>query len=157
MGALIEQVYVRLPEGFSLPEELALLLGWIEENGWVYGGVQPVDLHGTPYPAEARVGSRAEFAVASPDKTASHVSAWLGTVEPALVGRLCPFMRTGAEGSYAALWLDDNGDQQIVHLGSGSGSMLACVLGTPLDFLRLLAVGYDELCWNEAWASPPSS
>jgi len=57
---------------------------------------------------------------------------------------------TGGDGSVAAFWLDDDGNQKIVHIGSGSGSMLACVLAEdPVDFLRLIAIGYDEICWND--------
>jgi hypothetical protein len=45
---------------------------------------------------------------------------------------------------------------RIVHLGSGSGSLLTCVLAdNGLDFLRLLAIGYEEICWNEEFAAPP--
>jgi hypothetical protein len=44
---------------------------------------------------------------------------------------------------------------RIVHLGSGSGSVLTCVLAdNGLDFLRLLAIGYEEICWNEELATP---
>jgi hypothetical protein len=43
-----------------------------------------------------------------------------------------------------------------VHLGSGSGSLLTCVLAdNGLDFLRLLAIGYQEICWNAEFAAPP--
>lgn len=35
-------------------------------------------------------------------------------------------------------------------MGSGSGSLLSCVLAdNAVDFLRLLAIGYDEICWDE--------
>ncbi|RYP86888.1 hypothetical protein EKO23_07915 [Nocardioides guangzhouensis] len=41
-------------------------------------------------------------------------------------------------------------------MGSGSGSLLTCVLGDDaVDFLRLIAIGYDEICWNEDWREPP--
>jgi hypothetical protein len=56
----------------------------------------------------------------------------------------------------AALWLDPDRVTRIVHLGSGSGSLLTCVLAdNGLDFLRLLAIGYEEICWNEEFAAPP--
>jgi len=56
----------------------------------------------------------------------------------------------------AALWLDPDRVTRIVHLGSGSGSLLACVLAdTGLNFLRLLAIGYPEICWNGEFADPP--
>ena len=44
-----------------------------------------------------------------------------------------------------------------MHLGSGSGSVLTCVLAhNAVDFIRLLAIGYDEICWDEAFAYPPN-
>ena len=53
----------------------------------------------------------------------------------------------------AAFWLDDAGKQRIVHLGSGSGSTLVCILAEEaIDFLRLLAIGYDEICWSEVFS-----
>jgi hypothetical protein len=57
-----------------------------------------------------------------------------------------------------AFWLDDSGIQHIVHLGSGSGSILTCVLATDaVDFLRLLAIGYDEICWDDDFDKPPNA
>ena len=56
-----------------------------------------------------------------------------------------------------AFWLDDDGRQRIVHMGSGSGSTLVCVLADdPVDFLRLLAIGYDEICWG-GFEEPPEA
>ena len=57
-----------------------------------------------------------------------------------------------------ALWLGEDGKQRIVHMGSGSGSTLVCVLAEDaVDFLRLLAIGYDEICWNENFERPPNA
>lgn len=67
------------------------------------------------------------------------------------------FCKTGADGSKAAFWIDEQGNQRIVHLGSGSGSVLTCVLAEdPVDFLRLIAIGYGEICWNDQYAAPPN-
>ena len=42
-------------------------------------------------------------------------------------------------------------------MGSGSGSCLSCVLAdNAVDFLRLLAIGYDEICWDENFHLPPN-
>ena len=72
--------------------------------------------------------------------------------------RLLVFARSGADGSECALWLDDEGRTQIVHIGSGSGSMMTCILvKNALDFLCLLAIGYDEICWDEDYPLPPNS
>lgn len=52
-----------------------------------------------------------------------------------------------------AVWRDDDGRSQIVHLGSGSGStMLGIYTATAVDFLRLLAVGYRELAFPDDFA-----
>lgn len=82
---------------------------------------------------------------------------WFGPRRNA-VPTLWPFCRTGADGSIAALWSAPDGQTHVVHLGSGSGSMLTCVLGErPVDFLRLIAIGYDEICWNQDWNAAPAS
>lgn len=70
--------------------------------------------------------------------------------------RLAPFCRTGGDGSVAALWRDDSNETHIVHLGSGSGSVMVGVLASnTIDFLRLLAIGYQELCWPEELTHKP--
>jgi hypothetical protein len=79
-----------------------------------------------------------------------HAAAWVGIDTAEVRERLVPFCKTGGDGSYAALWVDEAGVTQIVHLGSGSGStMTGVMVDDPVDFLRLLAIGYDELCWPE--------
>lgn len=51
----------------------------------------------------------------------------------------------------AIAWLEDQG---CVHLGSGS--LMRCVLtDTIQDLLRLLLIGYDELCWPEQCERTP--
>ncbi|HEY1050747.1 MAG TPA: hypothetical protein VGE39_13350 [Prosthecobacter sp.] len=83
---------------------------------------------------------------------------WFGNERPEMLSRICVFCRTGGEGSMAAFWLDPEGGRKIVHLGSGSGSTLVCVLAEDaVDFLRLLAIGYDEICWPEAFDNPPNT
>src|SRR6185436_7534340 len=70
---------------------------------------------------------------------------------------LCVFAQSGAEGSECALWLSNSGQLKVVHMGSGSGSILSCVLAENFtDFLRLLAIGYDEICWDENFPLPPN-
>ena len=35
---------------------------------------------------------------------------------------------------------------------------MTCILvKNALDFLRLLAIGYDEICWDEYYSLPPNS
>ena len=57
-----------------------------------------------------------------------------------------------------ALWLNDAGETKIVHMGSGSGSTMTCVLAhNGLHFLWLIAIGYDEICWDENFGMSPNS
>ncbi|MEM8528314.1 MAG: hypothetical protein AAGG68_26970 [Bacteroidota bacterium] len=48
------------------------------------------------------------------------------------------------DGSLYSIWLDDDHNQKIVHLGSEGGE-LYILSNTFVDFLRLLAIGYDEI------------
>jgi hypothetical protein len=88
----------------------------------------------------------------------SDLKYWFGLESPHDLNRLCVFAKTGGDGSRAAFWINPQGKQRIVHLGSGSGSIMICVLADDaVDFLRLLAIGYDEICWNEGFSEPPNS
>ncbi|MEL6544407.1 MAG: hypothetical protein AAFQ82_07260, partial [Myxococcota bacterium] len=60
------------------------------------------------------------------------------------------FARTGGDGSHAGVWLDENGQQRFVHVGSGSGSIWGGVItDSAIDFLRFLAIGYPEPAFDE--------
>jgi len=137
-----------------LPAEFEDLLDWMDAQGFITEN-EEYGLHGQltaewwpPY------GTAVVFHVETPEEAG--LEYWTGWDVPD--GVLVPFARTGGDGSRAAFWLDPDGRQRIVHLGSGSGSTLCCELvRTPLDLLRLLAIGYDEICWLDAdsAAAPP--
>lgn len=152
---------VVLPAGMHLPDAFIKLFDWMDVRGFVrqYGK----DRVGTLFDQggfirrwtghDRRLGTFVEFEALG----TWFFDSWMGNRDPAILSRICVFAKTGAEGSHAAFWLDDNGNQKIVHLGSGSGSTLACVLAEdPVDFLRLLAIGYDEICWPEEFSKPPN-
>lgn len=88
---------------------------------------------------------------------AADTARWTASEDPEVNERLCIFLRTGGDGSWAGLWLDDQGHQRIVHLGSGSGSVMLCVLNENVeDLIRMLAIGYNEHCWPEEFTQTPS-
>ena len=162
MATLHEQIEQTLLPGMSIPEPLALLFAWIEENGFFVernnfrvDHLYPMkQLREEWSETERQGGTIIEFA----GEGNVSMKYWFGHERPEVLNRLCVFARTGAEGSMAAFWLDDRGQQKIVHMGSGSGSTLVCVLADdPVDFLRLLAIGYDEICWISATSGPPNS
>lgn len=157
---LLRQIEKALVPGMHVPEPLRLLFNWIEEHGFVQdrAGTRVGGLHAlnqNNQDENERIGGTdIEFLVESN----SFLRAWFGHNRREVMDRLCVFARTGAEGSMAAFWLDENGNQKIVHLGTGSGSALVCVLTeNAVDFLRLLAIGYEEICWSEDFDEPPST
>ena len=154
MGEFLERTLSRVPSGFNFGEPLIGLFSWVEDQGFVSEGVNG-DLYGD-LNGGGRFGTGVELRGFPPDETDEYVTAWFGAGAATAAVRLWPFAQTGDEGSMAALWLDDVGVTRVVHLGSGSGSMLTCVLAEDqVDFLRLLAIGYVEICWNQEFASPP--
>ena len=137
----------RLPPKLRLPDEFHALFDWIEANGFFLASeAYPGDQLGLLGPENDVHSGRLTiilFRVATPEQARRHGQAWFGPVVPNIEDRLVPFARTGSDGSHVAFWLDDEGRQRVVHLGSEG---LACCLGqTPLDFLRLFAIGYEEI------------
>jgi hypothetical protein len=161
-SVLGKQIEPTLCSGMHLPESLELLFQWIEAKGYFID--TPNGRLGFLFPEKKMKagwtdagrpgGTNIEFAA----EGNVNLRYWFRTEDPDIMGRLCVFAKTGAEGSMAAFWLADDGSQKIVHLGSGSGSTTICVLADePVDFLRLLAIGYDEICWGDEYAAPPNA
>ena len=159
---LIAQLEKVLPTGMKIPNEIKLLYQWIEDNkfyvdnsGGRIGFLYPEkELRDSWTETEREGGTIVEFAAGGTE----NLKYWFGGREnDELKERLCVFAQTGAEGSECAFWLTDKKELKIVHMGSGSGSCLACVLAeNAVDFLRLLAIGYDEICWDEEFPYPPN-
>ncbi|MGU3538011.1 hypothetical protein [Methylobacterium sp. A54F] len=147
----------RLPPTLPLPDAFRATFDWIERNDFfMASGAFPGDrlgLLGTDAEVQAGGVTAILFRVATPEQARAYAEAWFGAE---VDGRIVPFARTGGDGSHAAFWIDDDGALQIVHLGSEG---LVCLLGrTPLDFLRLVAVGYEEISGDclDGPAEPPA-
>jgi len=143
MNHFYDRLLACFPADLQPPEPLLRYFRWCEEqglernyNGHIYGLTDPSQTCSHIY------------------LTTTYADWWMD--DPATAGRVVPFCRTGGDGSYAALWRDDEGEARIVHMGSGSGSVTVGLLGqTPVDFLRLLAIGYEELCWPDQHTLTP--
>jgi hypothetical protein len=162
MGTLFNQIHRTLLPGMSIPEPLRLLFDWIEQRKTYVD--RDAGRIGFLFPEEAMKkgwtdsGRPGGTDVSFMPEGNVNMKYWFRHERPEMLNRLCVFCQTGGDGSMAAFWLDPDGGQKIVHLGSGSGSTLVCVLADDaVDFLRLLAIGYDEICWSEAFDSPPNS
>ena len=163
---LLQQLENALPEGMQIPEELRKLYQWIEDNGYYsenegirYGYLYPQDKLRESWKEEEREGGTdIAFSVLKNIDREEVLENCYKKHKDEVRRRLLVFAQSGADGSECALWLDDEGHTQIVHIGSGSGSMMTCILvKNALDFLRLLAIGYDEICWYEDYPFPPNS
>ena len=163
MSRLGEQIQKTLLPRMHLPGELEQLFTWIEANG-LYVDRPTGERDGFLFPeqelrdgwtdTERPGGTIIQF---HPEGNAL-LKYWFGHERPEVLNRVCVFARAGADGSMAAFWLDPSGVQKIVHMGSGSGSTLVCVLAeNAIDFLRLLAIGYDEICWPDVFVDPPNA
>ena len=160
---LITQLEKVLPAGMTIPKELHLLYEWIEnnnlyvdnKNGYRIGFLYPEKkLKESWTDTEREGGTEIEFAAGGTE----NLKYWFGGEDNEEINaRLCVFAQSGAEGSQSALWLNNQNELKVVHLGSGSGSMLSCVLAdNMIDFIRHLAIGYDEICWDDNFPYPPN-
>ena len=163
---LLQQLEKALPEGMQIPEELRQLYQWIENNGYYsenegirYGYLYPQDKLRESWKEEEREGGTdIAFSVLKNIDREEVLENYYKKHKDEVRRRLLVFAQSGADGSECALWLDDEGHTQIVHIGSGSGSIMTCILvKNALDFLRLLAIGYDEICWDEDYPLSPNS
>jgi hypothetical protein len=144
MANALNEMLAAFPPLIKVPEELVAYFQWLDEqdlyrnfdgDGFRYALIDP---------------SQEQSCVGIQPPDPDYAKAWTQSDDPEVYERLAAFCRTGGDGSYAALWLDDGGQVQIVHLGSGSGSvMMGVMVNNAVDFLRLLAIGYDELCWPQ--------
>jgi hypothetical protein len=164
-----------LPEAMVLPDAFAKLFDWMSTQGLVeetshglMGFLSPSHLWSAGKNDESAADPEAVEAEEPPYRQAGGTEIvfvadptfskyWFSKKadRKAVDARLVSIARSGGEGSVVGLWLDDQGDQHVVHMGSGSGSAMVCILTSqPSEFLRLLAVGYDEICWGGFHKSP---
>jgi hypothetical protein len=116
------------PAGIELPSAFRALCDWVAKNGYPISGYFELREHD--------------------DET---IRCWFGC--DAAVGDLAQF-GAGADGSLYCLWRCPDGRTPIVHMGS-EGDNNFVLAATPVDFLRLLAVGYDEIGFADFDAPPP--
>lgn len=160
MSVLNDQISATLPPQLYVPQPIQLLFDWIEENGFLcelWNGSMGGRLADSYDFNEAETEKFGGTGIYFEAQGNYHLRHWLGNDDPDILNRLYVFAQTGGDGSMAAFWRDDSGQQKIVHLGSGSGSTMVCVLADdPVDFLRLIAIGYEEICWPDVLFDEPN-
>ncbi|MEJ5976782.1 hypothetical protein WG901_09065 [Novosphingobium sp. PS1R-30] len=156
---LAQEIGATLSPDMVLPEPLLQLFDWIEGHGF-YEGTKSGrvgylyphrELYRTWTDGERPGGTFITFGAQDSDD----LKYCFNSLNPEIVARLCVFSNTNGDGSRIGFWLDDEGAQKIVLLGSGSGCATVCVLADdPVDFLRLVAIGYDALDGGDFAALP---
>ena len=122
-----ESLAESFPPGIALPTELQSLCSWVKQCGYPISGYFELREHD--------------------DET---IRCWFGS--DAAVGQLAQF-GAGADGSLYCLWRCPDGSVPIVHMGS-EGQYNFVLASSPVDFLRLLAIGYDEIGFADLDAPP---
>ncbi len=134
-----QKIQKGIPNTISIPKELELLCNWLDTHNYPISGY---------FELRADDGETMRY--------------WLGVEN--LSNRFGIF-GAGSDGSLYAFWINDEGQQKIVHLGS-EGGQLYILADNFIDFLRLLAIGYDEIGfadleqtisdWNTSQGFPPN-
>jgi len=124
-----DKLAASLPQAIPIPAELRRLCDWLEEHGYPVSGGFEIREHD--------------------DET---IRCWFGTDKA--VGSLGQF-GAGPDGSLYCVWRDPNGKSPIVHMGS-EGQNNFVLASNAIDFLRLLAIGYDEIGFDDL-SNPPST
>lgn len=113
-----QEIKKGIPSRISIPAALEQLCDWTAVNGYPISGY---------FELRADDGATMQY--------------WLGFKD---VSDRFGIFGAGGDGSLYAFWLDDDDKQKIVHLGS-EGESLYILAENFIDFLRLLAIGYDEI------------
>lgn len=140
-GTFSEKLTELLHPGMTLAPELVQTFDWLEEQGWmqVRKGGQPEDHWLSIYPAHERDLPSASHVVFG-GTTLPFTHHW-STPDSDIDARIAEIATTSGDGGRAALWLDENGKQQFVHLGHDNMGLLT---DDPLVFLQFLGIGYPE-------------
>ncbi|MGV3345178.1 hypothetical protein ACGVWS_05310 [Enterobacteriaceae bacterium LUAb1] len=151
----LKKEFKKLANGIKIPEEIEQLYQWIDENGLVESNdgliETPQGMIGDPAVYHyGRISSDYEI---NPDITfttsgQNGIHYWfdLTDITEEISSRLVSFAESGFDGSQLAFWVDDSHSLRVVHMGSGSGSMLCCVVANNArEFLSLLSIGYGQL------------
>lgn len=122
-----DTIAAAFPSTIPFPSEIRSLCDWTSANGYPISGYFELRDHD--------------------DET---LRCWFGTERA--IGDLAQF-GAGADGSLYCVWRAHDGSFPVVHLGS-EGDAIYVFAPTAKEFLRLLAIGYDEIGFADLTAPP---
>lgn len=123
----VEEIRNGIPDAIPFPDELAALVGWLNENSYPISGY---------------------FELCADD--GNTMSYWFGFRD--VESRLGQF-GAGPDGSLYCIWDDGHGSYPIVHMGSEGQENKVLALDF-VGFLRLLAIGYGEIGFEDMSLPP---
>lgn len=135
-----ESLQARLPEGMTIPAELEAAWAFMESKRWAMATDDGTRLV-APGPPQAR-----------PAIVFSDGLTLLDRYEESspVLARTHPIAGTSLDTRFA-LWLDDDGLTKVVAFMPDGGASL---IGSPLDLLRLAAIGYQQIAPDELGQPP---
>lgn len=141
MKTFAKNLTALLPAGIALAPELVETFDWLEDKGWLHirKGGAPEDHWLSLYPAQFVNHPRASF-VTFGGTALPYTDHW-STPDVSVDNRIAEIAATSGDGGRVAIWLDDTGKQQFVHIGHDS---LGVITDDPLVLLQFLAMGYPE-------------
>ncbi len=129
---LADEIQFEFPPGVLMPDQLRKLCDFLDDTGYPISGCMRLRPEGEALKAWFGAGSEAWNALAG--------------------------FGSGPDGSTIAYWMygdHDISNAPVVHLGS-EGSEIKVIANDFGDFLRLFAIGYDELGFNDL-GKPPAA
>jgi hypothetical protein len=130
--SLSKKIEKNFPEGISMPLEISMMLDYINDNESESQYFQ-IDIQFQPINKEI-------------------IKYYFNNEE---LETYFGLLGTTADGSILAIW-KDNEEQRFVHFGS-DGSNWLILAPNPIDFIRLIAIGYDNFDKNEILNPPQNS
>lgn len=130
-----------MPDGITLPPELIEVFDWLEDQGAlvVHRSGAPEDHALMIYPPQLQNHSvKSHFAFVG--TTLPYTAHWPAP-DPAVDTRIAEIAETSGDGGRLAIWRDDAGKQQFVHIGHET---LGVITDDPLVLLQFIAMGYPE-------------
>ncbi|KIN74326.1 hypothetical protein [Sulfitobacter guttiformis] len=129
------------PEWVSMPPELIETFDWLEDNA-------ELTVHRTGEPQDYALSLYSDGYKFHPaisyfgfcGTILTYTGHWK-TPDPAIDARIFEIGETAADGGRLAIWLDENGKQQFVHIGHDT---LGVITDDPQVLLQFLAMGYPE-------------
>lgn len=142
MKTFLEEMKESFPKNIPMPPEIEAMFIWLEEKGFVHKYTSFDKRYANLYPEHLldQGGAFSHFIPVERDTTKYYT----GNDDPMVNDRLALFVNIDSTGDLAGLWQDEDGSLKYVYVGAHGEP--GCILtDNAIDFLRLLAIGYDNV------------